>query len=89
MHEAVFYCGRSKVKSMPMSLIGIKLAATDTNTPLVLMQLELCGGGCTWWCKVYTVQIVDYWKPTVHSIPTGSDRKFLFIKLCFVCLVLN
>ena len=34
------------------------------------------------WCyKVYTVQISDYWKPTVHSIPTGSDRKFIFINL--------
>ena len=70
-------------------LVEIERATTDTNTPLVLMQLALCGGGCIWWCKVYTVQIVDYWKPTVHSIPTGSDRKFIFIKLCLVCLVLN
>ena len=38
---------------------------------------------------MYTVQIVDYWKPTVHSIPIGSDRKFIFIKLSLVCLVLN
>ena len=40
--------------------MGMEFAATDTNTPHVLMQLALCGGGCMWRCKVYTVQIVDY-----------------------------